>query len=481
MKRNKFSLSHYKLLSARMGYLVPLTWYETLPGDTIQHSTAMLIRMAPLVAPLLHPVKVRIHHWFVPNRLIWDDFEDFITGGEDGTETPTHPYITFEDDESDHEGYLFDHLGVPPVDYDTYNINVSALPFRAYGLIYNEFYRDQQLGSERDLDTASGADTTTEAGGLSMVSWEKDYFTTCRPYADLGNSVTIPVETDGTVVTVQDSVSSSLGNWQSDITTGNMLSSVAPGSKKNLYFDNTGLQVDIDDLRLAMSLKRFQEVRNKYGADYSEYLRYLGVRSSDARLQKPEYLGGGVAPISFSPIVNVGQQDESNDIGDMKGAGIGAVKTRRCRRFFEEHGIFMTLMSVIPKSVYGSACERAFWRQDKEDYYNKELEMLGEQGVYRRELQSNHSTGSTVFGYQHRYDEYRSKQSTIAGEFRSTNTDWHLARTFTSNPTLNASFTNCLPDSTVFANSSNDQMYIMASHSIQARRMLTRQRLSRTI
>lgn len=117
MKRNKFSLSHYKLLTCDMGYLIPLTWFEALPGDTIQQATSLLVRVSPLLAPVMHPVRVRVHHWFVPLRLIWDDFEDFITGGEDGDDSTVAPYLNYNSDYSSSESTLMDYLGVPPIDY----------------------------------------------------------------------------------------------------------------------------------------------------------------------------------------------------------------------------------------------------------------------------------------------------------------------------------------------------------------------------
>ena len=129
MKRNKFSLSHYKLMSGNMGLPIPITWFEVLPGDTIQQSTSCLIRVAQLLAPVMHPIRARIHHFFVPIRLIWEDFEEFITGGEAGTSVPTHPYITLNGSVT--EGSLHDYLGVPAENYTTNNVDISALPLRS--------------------------------------------------------------------------------------------------------------------------------------------------------------------------------------------------------------------------------------------------------------------------------------------------------------------------------------------------------------
>ena len=154
MKRNKFSLSNYKLGSFDMGTLYPLGFQEVVPGDTFQHSTSLLVRVLPLQSPVMHPIQVRVHHWFVPYRLIWDDFEDFITGGPDGNDASVHPVRSG----TYNVGSLMDYLGCPT---SVALIGVNALPPRAYNLIYNEWYRDQDLVTEATIDTTSGTDTTT--------------------------------------------------------------------------------------------------------------------------------------------------------------------------------------------------------------------------------------------------------------------------------------------------------------------------------
>lgn len=189
-KRSKFNLSHHKLLSCGMGSLIPIGMVEALPNDTFRHSTSALVRTSPLNAPVMHPVDVRIHHFFVPYRLLWDDFENFITGGPDGADASVFPTITLNSTTGG-EGSLADYLGVPTVaGSDT--LEVSALPFRAYQLIFNEFYRDQDLVTSQVIDTTSGADTTT-ATDITNIGWEKDYFTSSRPDPQKGPDVTIPL------------------------------------------------------------------------------------------------------------------------------------------------------------------------------------------------------------------------------------------------------------------------------------------------
>ena len=175
MKRNKFNLNHYHLSTTEMGTLKPVGLLEVLPGDTIQHSVSALCRLSPLNTPVMHPVNIRIHHFFVPNRLVWDEWEEFITGGEDGmseAEIPTQPGT--EDKRT-----VSHSMGVAP----NAGLGMSQLPIRAFNLIYNEYYRDQDMVAKRDEQ-----DNT-----LPQIAWEKDYFTTSRPFTQKGPAITIPV------------------------------------------------------------------------------------------------------------------------------------------------------------------------------------------------------------------------------------------------------------------------------------------------
>lgn len=479
MKRSKFSLSNYKLFSCDMGELIPCGLTEVLPGDTIQQATSALVRCSPLLSPVMHPVHVRLHHWFVPHRIVWEDWEDFITGGPDGNDASDFPTITFASGVS--VGDLADYLGVPT---GINNIEVSALPFRGYAMIWNEWYRDQDLQTELALDLTSGADTTTSTV-LQHCAWEKDYFTSARPWEQKGPSITIPIGTTAPVNRVSNASAWKMYNSGTDtLASANALGVQAGGSllgNVTLSMDpNGGLQADLSNasavtvniLREALALQRFEEARSRYGSRYVEYLRYLGVKSSDARLQRPEYLGGGKQTIQFSEVL---QTAEGTDpVGELRGHGIAAMRSNRYRRFFEEHGYVYTFMSVKPRTIYAQGIPRTFNRRVKEDFWQRELQHIGQQEVLNKEVYAAHATPDGTFGWQDRYDEYRRTESSVAGEFRTTNLDfWHFARIFGSSPALNADFVKCVPTDRTFAVPSMDVLYVMANHSIQARRLVS--------
>lgn len=480
MKRSKFSLSHYKLLSCDMGELVPCGLTEVLPGDTFQQATSALLRCSPLLAPVMHPVHVRLHHWFVPHRIVWEDWEDFITGGPDGMDTSVFPTITIGGGTGAAVGSLADYLGVPT---GVNNIEVSALPFRGYAMIWNEWYRDQDLQTELVIDYTSGPDTTTSTV-LKNVGWEKDYFTSARPWEQKGPSITIPIGTsapvvgDGSTITMNSASDAVPRNLLADSTDKLFLQNRAGTADQPALWVNTALEADltgasavtVNILREALALQRYEEARARYGSRYVEYLRYLGVRSSDARLQRPEYLGGGKQTVQFSEVLQTAEG--SDPVGEMRGHGIAAMRSNRYRKFFEEHGYIFSFISVKPKTMYAQGLNRHWNRRTKEDFWQRELQHIGQQEVLNKEVYAAHASPNGTFGFQDRYDEYRRTESSIGGEFRTTLDFWHMARIFGSAPALNASFVESVPTERSFAVPSTDVLWIMANHSIQARRMV---------
>lgn len=483
MRRHKHSLSHYRLLTCDMGELIPVGCLEVLPGDTFQHRTSALIRFSPQLAPVMHPIQIRVHHWFVPNRLLWSGWEDFITGGRDGTgSTDKYPTVVG----APVVGGLMNYMGLPVT---TVEQTVCAFPFRAYNLIFNEWYRDQDLVNPiDDLDDLT----------IKRIAWEKDYFSSARPWTQKGPDVTVPLgafapvigiggRSDGPNWPAQDVLETARGaveyasSWATDGESRVFVEEDPnnPGVP-GVYADlSTATSASINDFRRAFALQRYQEARARYGSRYTEYLAYLGIRASDQRLQRPEYLGGGRSTVAFSEVLQTADLSAGGggavhqNLGDLGGHGISAMRTRRYRRFFEEHGFVLSLMSVRPKVMYTDGQHRKWARRTKEDYYQKELEAIGQQAVTNREVYAESDDGNT-FGYADRYREYREEPSGVAGDFETTLDYWHLARKFESPPALNQSFVECEPSKRIFAEQTTDALWCMVRHSVQARRMVNR-------
>jgi hypothetical protein len=488
-KRSLFSLSHYKLASLRMGELVPISCMEVLPGDTFQHSVSAFLRVAPLVTPVMHPVHVRIWHFFVPNRLIWNEWEAFRTRGEDGTSVPEFPTITSPASTGWDIGSLADYLGIPT---GIPGLEVSALPFRAYTLIENEWFRNQDTTDPYPISLESGPDTTTNTA-LFPSPWGKDYFTTASETPQKGPEVTIPVNfgdagTPTVTITGEPalsanrdcqwaSVDSSRSHyWQSYDATdpANAGLTVSKGTLAVDYKPGEASigTVNISDWREAMALQRFEEQRSLYGSRYTEFLKTLGIRASDARLQRPEYLGGGRQTIQFSEVL---QTAEGTDpVGTLRGHGIGAMKTNRYRRFFEEDGLVMSFVSVRPIGVYMQGLPRMWSRRSMEDFWTPQFQHLSQQPVYTKELYAAVDNKEQIFGYQNIYDEYRSCPSSVSGEMRTILNSWHMARDFSAAPVLNTDFITAPPTNRVFAAQENDTLYAMFYHTVRARRLMAR-------
>lgn len=491
MKRSKFNLSHTKIATLDLGRLVPIGLTEVLPGDTFQHNTSLLVRFSPLLAPVMHPVHCTVSHWFVPHRLIWDDWESFITGGSDGNDDSAFPVLNSPASGGFAVGSLGDYLGCP-TGYGS--MEVSALPFRAYALIFNEWFRDQDLIDPLVISSASGIDTTTSTD-LQFGAWEKDYFTTSRPWEQKGPSITIPIGTSAPVKPAASRILTGAQNsllmaktgdgafdTSANLTVNNgngIVQTTKPASGSfssnmypaNLYADLTNSSaVTINLLREALALQRFEEARARFGSRYTEYLRYLGVQSSDARLQRPEYLGGGRYPVQFSEVLQTAEG--TNPVGELRGHGIGVARSNRYRRYFEEHGYVLTLCVVRPKTMYVQGLPRHWNRRVREDFWQKELEHIGQQEVLNKEVYAGGASPNDVFGFQDRYDEYRHHESWVSGQFRTTDKFWHFARMFASQPALNASFVNCVPAEDAFAVPANHNLQMMVRHQMVARRLL---------
>lgn len=505
---NKFDLSHERKLSMQMGPLVPIMCNEIMPGDKFRVNTEIAMRMIPMLAPIMHRVNVFTHYFFVPNRLIWDEWEDFITGGRLGTSAPVAPHalasvLTTEGYAQQPSG-LLNYLGFPTTlaasADPASDLQVSMLPTRAYQLIWDEFYRDQNVSAALDISKASGAiGAGAELDKLCTIrlrAWEKDYFTSALPFAQRGAAVGLPIEltgdapifadplnpaaTSSVVEAIEQPGSSNVGySVQLDPTIG--------GGDLVARLDGmAGTSSTINDLRRSWAIQRWLERNARGGARYVEFLLHqFGKKSSDARLQRPEYLGGGRTPMQISEVLQTVQQVAAdvpvgNPLGDMGGHGFSIGNMNGFRRSFEEHGFVIGLMSVLPRTAYQQGVHRMWTRMDKFDYPYPVLANIGEQEVKNYEL---YFTGDVAvpgtydpletFGYQSRYAEWKYGCSSVHGEFQDTLAFWHMGRIFEDAPALNEAFIGADPTTRIFANeSTNEGLYVHLFNKVDALRPL---------
>lgn len=466
-----FDLSREQKLSCTMGKLVPTYLEEVVPGDQFRVKTETLLRLAPMLAPIMHRVRLSIHYFYVPNRLVWNQWEDFITGGRDANSSPTFPKLDWSDEMG--ESKLADYLGLPisQITSATEGDGVSAIPFRAYLKIWNDYFRDENLQDEIDVETA----TATQLLTLRNRCWEKDYFTSALPWSQRGGTqAAVPAVIDYKTVATgspPDTVNATVQIRN----TGTIFQNGAgnPGLKiENL----NSISILINELRKSSALQRWLEKQAKGGYRLIEtMLSQFGVKSDDLRLQRPQYLGGGSQPIIISEVLNT-TGTEAAPQGDMAGHGFATGTTNHFSETFKEHGYVMGILSVMPKTAYQNGVPRHFSRDDRFDYYWPEFANLGEQEIKRKEVQLKtlQSYNEDTFGYQQRFAEYKYGNSTVHGDFRNTLDFWHMGRIFedVTTQSLNSAFVTADPTTRIFnvEDQDNDNLWIQLYHDVKARR-----------
>lgn len=537
-KRSTFNLSHDVKLTCDFGKLVPFICEEVVPADTWQLQSNVLLRFSPLIAPVMHDINVYTHYFYVPFRLLWDEYEDFITGGKDGNAAPIFPRLgvlhktgvgetTWQDTKGLWKrGSLADYLNYPTSDSNDGSAGsfyASVLPLRAYQMIYNEYYRDENLEEEIEFSKGSGIVNINSSEYVELLTlreraWAKDYFTSALPWLQRGPQQMVPVSSAGKLdstdisykgVEASSGVSSIVDTYsgqRSFITQGGEMGEhgevyggllgadnptgqprqVAIDNSNNLKLADDGVTIEgtsftINDLRRSNRIQRWLEASARGGNRYIEsLLSFFGVKSDDLSLQRPQFLGGGKTPVQISDVLQTSETTANSPQGQYSGIGYSFGTHNSFKKSFKERGLIIGIMSIMPKPGYTEGCPRSYRKFDKYDFYWPQFAELGEQEIYNYELALRTADVDGTFGYAPRYAEYKYIPSRVHGDFKNMNGlgFWHLNRHYNQQPVLTKEFVHCRDNANdlnrIFAVEDNESnhIYVQIANNVTARRMM---------
>lgn len=480
IQRSTFNRSHTHKTTFDAGQLIPVYVDEVLPGDTHTVDFTTFGRLATPIAPVMDDIYITLHSFFVPNRLVMDKWEKLMGEQDnpgDSTDFPV-PQLVDDGNTGFPVGSLMDYMGLPTANQAT-GLSVSALPFRAFNLIYNEWYRDQNLQDSLPVKTDQLPDKLSDnLYSIQRRGKRHDYFTSCLPSPQKGQPVDIAL---GSTVDVDisnlDVTTVNGGGLRFRATNGavphpgaleisnDVLIKGSYNAGSTTYTDqpirpvnliangaatadlSTTSAMTINDIRKSFALQRLAETNMRSGTRYTETIKaHFGVTSPDARLQRPEFLGGGECRLQMTPVPQTeSTQGGATPQGNLAGYGTFANSSGGFTKSFTEHGIIITLASARSPLTYQNGINKMWSRRTKYDHYFPTLANLGEQAVLNKEIYADgSSTDEDVFGYQERWSELRYKPSLITGKFRSNDPQsldvWHLSQDFTTTPNLNATF-----------------------------------------
>lgn len=483
--RNQMNLDYEVKTTMDMGDLEPILLREVLPGDIVRVAVETIIRMMPTIAPILHEIYVTIELYFIPNRILDDNWETFITGGKTGDETP--PVLTIPSGTGFLKGSLADKFGLAiGISYGTDNDPI-ALPFMAYNKTYNDHYRDERLIDEIPLDSTT----------IRKRAWEKDKYTSASVSQQLGMPINLPLA--GIVPVTYDNISSTvklladnvdnadfhpsgINNVHVDWSTGTQNNGTSPVQNAAVHIHNsdTGNPISGDigvlgihnstnpasvnlsnvgsilptTMRDGFGIQKWQEISMLFGNRYTEMLMgHFHENNDDRTLQRAKLIGYTRMPLIVSEVLQTSESG-GTPLGSLGGHGITGGQNTLGSYHVKEHGWLLGIMSIMPRVGYASqGIHKQFSRKTKFDYYWATFANLSQEAILNKELyvSGDINIDNEIFGFQSIWDEYRTSESIITGDMRDIFAYWHLNRIFNETPTYNESFINCVPDKRIFA------------------------------